>query len=624
MGKKSTHSSQLTTVRQIQRGTLKRVLGIFDLFAIGYGDLGSSIYYALGVTALFAMGATPIALGLAGVVFICTALTYAEMTGAFHESGGSASFARHAFNDMVSFIVGWGLLLDYIVTIAISAFAVAPYLSYFFGPLMQAPVHLCFTVSLIAILFLMNFFGIKQSTRISLLLTGLTIAIQAVVIAIGFSTLLDLSTIVEHMKINVPDLPWSPSWSDFWKGTAMAMVAYTGIESIAQLGAEAKKPARTVPRAVVITMGVLIIMYLGISLLALSAVSPKVLGTTYILNPIAGIVDALPFGKGLLSPAIAVLAAVVLTVAANAGLVGASRLSFNMGEYYQLPRAFYKLHPKFRTPTISLAFFGIVACLIVFASRGRMEFLADLYNFGAMIAFASAHLSLLILRVKKPDLNRPFKIPFSLKWGKKIELPWTALIGFAATLSVWILVVVTKPAGRYLGSAWMLFGIAMYYFYRKRKKLAIGGHLSIEQIKIPDYHPIKIRNILLPTRGGTLTETLQVACEMAKMHKAKIFAIHVLDIPSSLPLDLHLQHRIQTVNAILKRAEAIAREFNVEIELKIIRSRSISETILEVARKGKFDLVVLGARKTSHLNQGLGPIAEKVLRQASCRVWVCT
>ncbi|MBI3236899.1 MAG: amino acid permease, partial [Chlamydiales bacterium] len=390
-------------------------MGVFDLFAIGYGDLGSSIYYALGITALYALGATPISLGAAGIVFICTALTYVEMTSIFHESGGSASFARHAFNDLVSFIAGWGLLLDYIVTIAISAFAVGPYLAYFYEPLYHPGVQISFSISLVFILFLMNVFGVKQSTRISLLLTTFTILVQAIVITVGFGTILDLSHIFEQMQIGVPGVNWSPSWDEFIKGTAMAMVAYTGIESIAQLAAEAQKPAKTVPRAVALTMVVLIIIYLGISIVALSAVSPHDLGTKYILNPLAGIVDALPLGKQLLSPCIAILASVVLTVAANAGLIGSSRLSFNMGEYYQLPRIFYRLQPRFRTPIVSLAFFSLVASFIILASKGKMDFLADLYNFGAMIAFTSAHLSLIVLRIKKPHLKRPFKIPFNIR-----------------------------------------------------------------------------------------------------------------------------------------------------------------------------------------------------------------
>ena len=613
-----------STVAQLKRATLKRVLGVFDLFAIGYGDLGSSIYYALGVTALFALGATPIALALAGLVFVCTAFTYAEMSSAIHESGGSASFARHAFNDFISFIAGWGLLLDYIVTIAISAFAVGPYLAYFFGELHKTPVQIVFTIALLFILFTMNVIGVKQSTRVSLILTTITVLVQAVVIAIGLSTLLDVDYVFDRIRVNVPNASWSPSWNEFFKGVAMAMVAYTGIESIAQLAAEAKQPVRTVPRAILMTMGTLIFVYLGISVVALSAVDPEILGTKYMLNPVAGIVDALPFGNKILSPLIALIAAIVLGVAANAGLMGASRLSFNMGEYYQLPRFFYAIHPRFRTPIVSLAFFAILASFVVLASRGSMDFLADLYNFGAMLAFLSAHLSLICLRIKKPHLKRPFRVPLNISFGR-FSLPVTAIIGALATLSVWCLVVITKPQGRYLGIAWMTFGLIMYFSYRKKRKLKALGHVAIEQIKVPGYEPLKVKKILVPTRGGMQTETIQMACEIAKLHDAKITALQVIEIPASIPLDIGIPHRMAHAEAILKRTEAIAREVGVEIELSIIRSRSLAETILEIAKKGKFDLLVLGSLKSTQepKSKSMSVAADKILRKAPCRIWIC-
>lgn len=608
----------------MKRGTLKRVLGVFDLFAIGYGDLGSSIYYALGVTAFFALGATPIALGLAGVVFICTALTYAEMTSAIHDSGGSASFARHAFNDLISFIAGWGLLLDYIVTIAISAFAAGPYLAYFFGDLHKIAVQIVFTLALIAILFIMNVIGVKQSTRISLILTTLTILVQVVIIAIGVATLLNIDLIVDHIRINVPNVDWSPSWSDFFKGVAMAMVAYTGIESIAQLAAEAQKPVKTVPRAVIFTMFVLLFVYLGISVVALSAVTPHDLGTTFLLNPIAAIVDGLPFGSMILSPTIAILAAVVLGVAANAGLIGASRLAFNMGEHYQLPRFFYVIHPRFRTPIVSLALFALFAGFVVLASRGNMDFLANLYNFGAMLAFFSAHLSLIALRIKKPEMKRPFRAPLNIPF-RNYSIPLTALIGALATLGVWCLVVITKPEGRYLGFAWMTFGLLMYFCYRKKRKIRPTGRVAIEQIFVPGYQPMKVRKILVPTRGGMNTETVQMACEIGKLHDAKVTALQIMEIPTSLPLDVSTPHRIQLAEAVLKKAEAIAKEIGVEINLEIVRSRSVSETILKVASKGKYDLIVLGAVKSTRgpKSKGLGTISETIIKEAPCRVWIC-
>jgi len=613
------------TVIQLNRGALKRVLKVFDLFAIGYGDLGSSIYYALGITALYALGATPIALGLAGLVFVCTALTYAEMTSSFHESGGSASFARHAFNDLVSFIAGWGLLLDYIVTIAISAFAVAPYLAVFVPELKLAGVQIGLTIGIVVILFLINFFGIKESTRMSFVLVAFTLLTQLLIILIGIGWFFEPKEILTNMQIGQAGLANSPTWPEFWKGTAMAMVAYTGIESIAQLGAEAKRPARNVPRAIVITMVVLIVSYLGISLVALSVVSPQALSQEYLQDPIAGIISGFPsFFRTYLAPWVGLLAASLLFVAANAGLIGASRLAFNMGEYYQLPRFFYKIHPKFRTPYPSLLFFTIVASLIVIASRGKLDFLADLYNFGAMIAFFFAHASLIMMRIKKPDLKRPFRIALNIPIGR-YRIPLTAVVGVLATFGVWVLVVITKPEGRYMGIAWMCFGIFMYFYYRKKQRISPTGHLAVEHIKIPDFSPLKMKHLLVPIRGGVETETMQMACELAKLHGANITALHVIEVPPSLPLDDVLLARLSTAELILKRAEAIAREEHVSVELKTVFSRSIASAILEVLKGNHFDHLVLGTTKKSHRGRlkGLGPVTERLVREANCRVWIC-
>ncbi len=619
-----TEESGSTVISQLDRGVMKRILGVKDLFAVGYGDLGSSIYYALGITAFYALGATPIALALAGLVFVCTALTYAEMTACFHESGGSASFARHAFNDLISFIAGWGLLLDYIVTIAISAFAVSAYLSYFHMDLTHQATQIGFAISLIFILFFINLVGIRESTRMSLFLVLFTLATQAVIILIGLTTLFDLPYILKHMRINVSGVNWSPDWVGFWKGTAMAMVAYTGIETIAQLGAEVKKPEKSGPRAVLLTMVVLVLMYLGISTVALSAMTPQVLSTTYVEDPIAGIVASLPIGKVILGPWVGILAALLLFVASNAGLVGASRLAFNMGEYYQLPRIFYRLHPHFRTPYVALLFFAVVAALIVLWGQGRIDFLADLYNFGAMIAFFFAHLSLITMRIKYPHLVRPFRVPLNLRI-RGYYIPISALIGCLACFGVWLLVVITKPGGRYLGLIWMFFGLVMYFLYRKKAHLAPTGKLAIERVKIPGFHPLSIKHILVPTRGAVETETVQMACELAKLHKAHVTAIHVLEIPASLPLDTDFPERRASAEAALKRAEAIAREFNISIDLQIVRSRSAADTILDMLGEKKYDLLVLGSLTSSYEgpSKKLSPLTEKILRESPCRVWLC-
>ncbi len=608
-----------TTITQLDKGALKRVLGVFDLFAIGYGDLGSSIYYALGVTAFFALGATPLAFLLAGFVFICTALSYAEMSAAFHDSGGSASYARRAFNDWISFTAGWGLLLDYIVTIAISAFTIGPYLTYFVPELQDVSVQILFTVGVILALLVLNIWGSKESTRTSFFLMIFTVVTQVIIIIVGLCSIQDLTKFFSQITINRPGVEFSPSWDEFFKGTAMAMVAYTGIESIAQLGSETRSPGRAMPRAIMLTTIVLIIMYFGLTYIGFSLISPYQFGHQYEAQPVAAIVEHLPWGSAFLTPWVGILAAITLFVAANAGLIGASRLSFNMGENYQLPRFLYKLHPKFRTPYTALAFFALLACTIVALSRGRMSFLADLYNFGAQIAFFSTQISLILLRIKQPELKRPFKVPFNIRIkGKEIPIP--AVLGAISSLAVWLLIIVTKPEGRYLGFTWMGLGLLMYFMYRKKRQMTATGQLKIQKIKIPAYQPLKIKQILLPIRSANQMEAMQMACEMAKLHGAGILAVHIIEVPFSLPLETSLPHRVMLAEQVLKTVEAIAREEEIHITLEVLRARNTAEAIMDLAKQRHIDLIVLESAMES--DQGLGRIISEVLPRSPCRVWV--
>lgn len=617
-------SDSVDRVVHLEKANLKRALGASELFAVGYGDVGSSIYYTLGLTALYALGATPLALALAGFVFMCTALTYAEMSTTFPEPGGSATFSRYAFNDFISFVAGWGLLLDYIVTIAISAFAIPPYLQYLLPFTNSMPIQTGMTIGIILLLYGLNVIGIKESGRFNLFLAIITILSQLTVILIAAILLINLPFVISHLRIGVPGVDWSPSWPEFWKGTAMAMVSYTGIEAVAQLAAETHKPSTAIPRAIRWTMFTLVILYFLISVVGLSVVSPHELGTTYIDDPVGGIVAQLPFGGSWLGPWFGLIAAIILLVASNAGLIGASRLTFSMGEYYQVPHVFYKMHARFRTPYVSLGVFAIFACVIVLISRGRLLFLADMYNFGAQIAFFFAHLSLLVLRVKKPHLNRPFKAPLNIPLGHGRSIPVTAMIGLVATFAVWLLVVFTKPEGRNLGFIWMFLGIGMYWYYRRKKQLSPMGSLSIEKIKIPEYHPMHLKHILVTARILGNTEAIQTACELARSFNARLTAVHVIEIPPSLPMHAPMLKREELGEAALKRAEAVAREYGLSIDLKLIRSRTIEWAIMDLLAHGDYDMVVVSARKNELKEKDHFALElERILKTAPCRVLFC-
>ncbi|MEK7270896.1 MAG: universal stress protein [Planctomycetota bacterium] len=599
------------------------MLGVKGVFIIGFGDVGSSIFYALGVTAAFALGATPLAILIAGIFFACTVLTYMELSAAMPEPGGSQIFARRAFNDIASFTAGWALLLDYILTAAISAYTIAPYLSQFWSFLATPGGKFLFSSGLVAFLAVLNIIGIRESTTLSLVLgiaSGLT---KLLLIVLGFLFVFSLPTLIGQIHLGT-----SPNWKDFFTSITIAMVAYTGIEASSQLAGEAKDPGRTMPRALRMVLGSILFLFLGLSLVAVCAVPPGELGTKYIENPLLPIAQRLPYA-GFLVPWVGILAGALLLIATNAGVIGASRLAFSMANHYQLPGTFRTLHGRFRTPWFSLLVFPGAAILTIGFSillsettgKSTTEILANLYNFGAMLAFSMAHLSVLGLRAKEPNLARPYRIPWNIRIMGR-DFPITAILGLLATASAWILIVWTKPWGRALGLVWMVLGFILYANYRKRARIPVSRKVEIEPVSIPEYSELKFARILVPTRGGAETETVQVAARLAKASGAELIALYVMEVPQALPMESFLPDEVVKGTQALERAEAVSREQGIPVETKLMQSRAAAETIVEFARERACDLVVIGAKPRAVPGSILGRTVDHVLKSAPCRVWV--
>lgn len=604
-----------TKVVTLEKGRLHRKLRVAEIFGVGYGDVGSSIIYALGVVAAVALGATPLALAVAGVFFICTALTYAELGATIPEAGGAQIFARRAFNDLVSFIAGWALLLDYVLTAAISAYTIGPYLHQFIPALSLTVVNIAFAGVVMVVLTGINIWGIKESSRISLALAVTAILTLLVLSVWGLITTFSLDLFLTRVKSGL-ELPWTR----LLNAVALSMVAYIGIEAATQLAGEARDPGRTIPRAMKWTVITVLVLYLGITLVATCAVPPEMLGGPFKEFPLIAVAEA-AVGNWM-KVWVGILAAIVLFVATNAGIVGASRLAYSMSRHLQLPKAFQRLHSKRRTPWISLVFFTAAAVGVLCATQ-NMQALAELYNFGSMLAFSLAHLSLIGLRIKEPALERPFKTPLNLRIGGK-DIPITAIVGGLATFGAWIVVLVLHPTGRNLGFAWLGFGLLLYFLVRRREDIPIVDSVRIERVAMPEFKMLELKQILVPTLGGRTTEVVQIAAQLARDAKAELTALYVIEIPEALPLETFLVEHLQAGDEALARAEAIAREYGVPIRLKLLQARAAGAAICEVAREEKMDLIVIGAPQRPGKVMTLGSTVDAVLRQAPCRVWVCT
>jgi basic amino acid/polyamine antiporter, APA family len=473
---------------------LKRSLGVSGLFSAGYGDVGSSIYYGLGVVALAAQGFAPIALAAAGLIYIANALSYSEGGAMIPEAGGSASFARHAFNDMVGFISGWALMLSYVVTMALSSFTIPPYLSYF-APALREPFGstVC-SMGIILFLMFINIVGVRESSRLNIFFIFIDIATQVSLVIMGviFILLVNPGVLIQNMfgPGNVP----TPE--KFVLGIALAALCFTGVETVSQLAEETRKPAVKIPRAYIWMIVVVMVLFAGISITALSAMSPQVLGDPingWAKDPIAGIAANLPNEtvRNIFGPLVALLAASILLTATNAGMLGISRLAFNMSKHKLLPDTLAKVHSRFRTPYVSLFFFCSIVLVLLTPGFYKPDFFVDLgglYVFGSLLCFAFAHAAILGLRVVHPEKERPFKLGLNIKI-KQYELPLTAIFGLLATVSIWILILITQDFSRWVGFAWMISGFGIYYVFRRIRNLPLVGKTEDTYGVVPGSEP---------------------------------------------------------------------------------------------------------------------------------------
>jgi APA family basic amino acid/polyamine antiporter len=624
--------------RRRQANELERVLGANALFATAYGNVGSSIYYALGVTAVFALGLTPLVFVIAGIFFAATAATYAEGTVRYPEAGGSSSFARHAFNELVSFAAAWAQMLNYVITIAISAFFVPHYLSIFWAPLKQNPWDIVGGAAVIVVLVALNIVGIQESARLNIVLAVVDFATQLLLVVLGFFLIFNPATLVHNVHWGV-----APTWSQFFLAIPVGMIAYTGIETVSNLAEEARDPVRSIPRSITMVAGAVFAIYFTLPLVALSALPVHRINgklTTLLAlppeqggfqnDPVLGVVEHLGISGAFLSVLklyVGLLAATILFIATNAGIIGASRITYSMAAYRQLPAVFRRLHPRFKTPWLSLIVFaGFVSILVLLP--GRTAFLGTMYSFGAMLSFTVAHASVIQLRRRYPDRELAFRARPNLRW-RGVDWPLFAFFGATATGLAWLVVVVQSPGTRYAGLGWLVIGFAVYVVYRR----GVLKAPLLETVRAPvEYGPaaaLEFRNILVPIAAGYPSdEAMDVACRLAAERRASIVALTAIPIPLDLPLDTWVPDEVREANEQLDEARAIGDSYGVRVIGRIARTRNIGRAIVDEAIRRRSEIIVMAGPRRVRLQRGrrqiFGDAVEFVLRHAPCRVMVAT
>ena len=620
-------------IRRRRSQGLERVLGAPGLFATVYGNVGSSIYYALGVTAAFALGLTPLVFVIAGVIFAATTMTYAEGTVRFPEAGGSSSFARHAFNEVVSFGAAWAQMLNYIITISISAFFVPHYLSIFWEPLRENPGDIIGGTIVIVVLVALNIVGLRESARLNIGLAVIDFATQLLLVLLGFALIFSPAILKANIILGV-----APTWSDFFLAIPVGMIAYTGIETVSNLAEEARDPARNVPRAYLLTAIAVFAIFFTLPSIALSAMPVTQVDGDYQTllglppeeggfanDPVLGLVKNLgvtgPF-LSFLEVYVGILAATILFIATNAGVIGASRITYAMAGYRQLPEVFRRLHPRFKTPWLSLVVFaGLISILTLLP--GQTDFLGTMYSFGAMLSFTIAHVAVIVLRYRNRDAELVFKGRPNVRI-RGVDWPLFAFFGALGTGLAWVVVVLQTPDTRIAGLAWLVLGFAVYFGYRRWwVRAPLRETVRAPALVLGPSLELQFRSIVVPVvRSAESEEALVAAARLAADRRATVAIVTVVEVPLDLPLDAELPSVEREANDLLDEARAFVESYGVRVVTRLLRARRAGPAIVEDAAARDAELLVIGGKR--RLARGRHPIfgrtVDYVLKNSPSRV----
>jgi len=626
----------------------RQLLGVPFLYAIAASTVGFSIYFSIGVVADRGLGLTPVIFLGAGLLFAITTLTYVEGGAMYRERGGSSTFSRHAFNELISFIAGWAILIDYVIVIAAAAISVPHYLTPAWGGFADGWEAVAVAAAVIGLAAFLNATsvtgGSRQNRLVMLALADLVL--QLLVIAVGAVVVFEPSLLTAELELFS-----SPSLEDIVYAAVVATIAYAGIEAASDLAPDLDFEQGELKRVASAGAVIVPLMYAGIAAVALMAVPVEqgpdgpetALAGEYVDAPVLGVVQQ--FDPGWLADvmqwAVVLVAVPVLIWAANTSMLGLSRHVYVLGRNRQIPSWAGRLQRTYATPVVAIAIAAVLA--LALAIPGDIEFLAGVYAFGALLAATLAHLAIIRLRVSDPDRERPYRVPFNLRVRER-EIPLPAL--FAAVISglAWLSVIAFHQGALAVGGGWMLFGLVMYLVYRR----FVEGVSLTERVTVPESSlkkeatDVEFKSILVPVFGSKLDDDIiatagRLADAEVREGEAppRVDVIYVAELPLTVPIDAPLPVAIrEQADRALARADEVADEYeNVEVGTAFVRARSVGAGIVAEARQRGAEVIVMGGEPPSRIRGGailggigaarpeeIGRVTEYVLQKAPCRV----
>jgi APA family basic amino acid/polyamine antiporter len=579
------------------------------------------------VIALHAVGFTPLVLLGAGLLFLLVSLSYAEATSALPETGGAATFVRRSVNDLAGFITGWALFLDYLIVIALAALFMPHYLAAAIrvGAIERRPWDSVVGVGVILVVAAIRLVRRPSFYTLAFVVPVLDLVTQLVLVGLGFALVFSPDALTRGTHLGT-----SPTEHSLLFAVPLAMLAYTGLETVANLAEEARRPGVDLPRSLFVAIGTVVTIYIAIAEVALSAFPgpESELGVRWIRAPLVGVASEIgnevPLWLGdTIRFFVGASGALILLAAVTTSISGFSRLAYSLGEHGQLPRAFGRLHRRTLVSPYAIVSAAVVAGAIViscaFMARA-ITFYASVFSFGVLLAFTAAQVAVIRLRIIEPDLPRPYRAPLNVRF-RGAEIPLPAVVGSLLTFAVWIVALATHPGARYAGPAWLAAGLGIYALVRRSH-----GEGLTERVISADEQPVAnvphFRRILVPMKIGLIGEEMAAtAVKLASEHGATVEALHVVLVPLDQSIDAPMLEREEQAAASLAEARLLGAELGVDVRCMTVRARAIGRAIVDRAKEIDADLIVMGSSpRWRRQSRFFSPTVDFVLRHAPCEV----
>ena len=592
---------------------LSRELKLLDITMIGVGAMiGAGIFVLTGIAAGVAGPALLVVFALNGFVALLTAMAYAELGSAFHDAGGGYLWVKTSLPDPNGFLSGWMSWFAHAVACSLYALGFGAYMRLFLStvgvPEIQWPLlsfEKWLAVLVCAIFAYVNFRGASEAGK-----AGNVVTVGKIVV-IGLFVAAGLWAMARKADWHAAFTPFlSEGWGGVFAAMGLTFIAFEGYEIIAQTSEEVEDPKRNVPRAVFLSLIIVVPIYLLVALVAIGAVTPPAgLGITQYLareKELALVAAANQFVRG---GGFAILAGGLLSTlsALNATIYSSSRVAFAMARDANLPQVLGRVHKARSTPHVAILASAVI--VIFMAALLPIEDVAAAADVMFLLLFVQVNVAVIRLRSKRPDLDRGFRIPL---------VPFIPMLAIGTMLFLAVFLFSHYPMALVTTAAWIVLGLGVYYGYSRRREAAfVERERWMERIERKEY-----RVLVAVSSRRTWKSLIEAAIAIARQHNGEIVAMTVAEVPEGLPL-LSGRPLARSLEPFLDAVVRYGEERGVHVRPLLRIAHRVSHGIVETAREEECNFLILG-RPTwgSALERILASLVERVLRDAPCHVGI--